>query len=174
MFAIATDFNYQPYNIVKPEGSSFTTFIDDEEEKILKKILGIGLYNDFIAGLEDDYPDEKWTRIRDGATYEYIGITYEWAGLKTRKGAMVPYIYSQWCLKDYKQASASGITTLPMTENSEVLGPWGAVNAYNDFVQKIGWQKWPKNTLYGLLSIYITDYSNLVWKSPDKMSLFDL
>ena len=176
MFAVSADFNYQPYNIVKPSGATFLAFIDDNEEDILKATLGLTLYNEFIEGLEEDYPAQKWLDLRDGATYQIEGDTalYEWKGLKTRKGAMVPYIYALWCLKDYKQASSSGITTLPKVENSEVLGPMQAVRAYNDCVQMLGWQKWSKNTLYGFLTANATDYESLVWTSPGRMSLFDL
>ena len=175
MFAVATDFDYMPYKLKREQANNFATFIDDEEEKVLKEILGIALYNEFIEGLNEDYPAEKWLRIRDGATYELDGVPYEWAGLLTRKGAMVPYIYSRWTMDAYKQAAnGSSLTAIAISENSELLGPGLAVRGHNDFVGMIGWNKWKKNTLYGLFIAYETDYPNLVWTGPDKMSMFDL
>lgn len=41
------------------------SFIDEYETEFLKKLLGVDLYNDFIAGLALEPIPEKWVQLRD-------------------------------------------------------------------------------------------------------------
>lgn len=51
MFVTLTDFNTPPYNLSNLTSGNFDAFRDQEEEAILRMVLGDGLYADFIAGL---------------------------------------------------------------------------------------------------------------------------
>jgi hypothetical protein len=175
MFVSITDFDYQPYNIpnIDSESNRFNPFRDDYEELILKRMLGIQLYNEFIAALEEDYPDQKWLDLRDGATYILCDKTYEWRGLITRKGALVPYLYAMWTSIGYLQYQGTGYT-FPKNENSETLGPIGSTAAYSNFLMMVGYKCNHVNTLYGFLKANESDYPNILWTDPGSYNSFDL
>lgn len=180
MFVVKSDFIYPPYNIPGLDrNNSFLTFVGDEEAKVLKLILGLRLYNEFIAGLEEDYPEDKWLNLRDGAEYEIGDDLYEWKGLTTRNGAIVPYIFSQWLRAGYDSYTENGVV-IASNENSEVIDPSLRVSrAYNSFADMIGHKKLlckEKNTLYGFLTCEanVADYESLKFGDVGTVNIFDL
>jgi hypothetical protein len=154
MFVTSTDFNIPPLVIPNLQGSgpinSFNAYVEREEEKILKSLLGVTLYNSFIEGLDTDYPDEVWLKLRDGDTYIIDGKTYEWVGMKK---ALVPYIFAMWTRDNYRRQSGVG-TVKGKAENATVVNPkFEIATAYNDFSHLVGNCHDKKNTLYGYLSV---------------------
>lgn len=175
MFVTASDFNLQPYNIPNLDGSNnFEQFVEDYEELILKRMLGIELYNEFMEALEEDYPDQKWVDLRDGTTYQIDDRTYEWVGLMTRKGALVPYLYAMWTSFGYQEYTGNGVYTFPKVENSEPLGPIGSTSAYARFLIMVGYKCNRINSLYGFLKANESDYPSLLWTDPGSYNAFDL
>lgn len=192
-FVSKTDFNFLPYNIPF-EGVSdatFDAFVEDEQAKILKQVLGIQLYTEFMDALEEDYPDQKWIDLRDGAQYSFDGITYEWAGMTTRTGLIAPYIYCLWLAATWDTHTKKGIVA-PNAENSQVISPASRMGAaFSKFLELLG--RKPKvvslsalyiptpdfmnrnaNTLLGFLTVNINNYSSLAWTDPGRISQFDL
>ncbi len=53
MFVTPDDFNVTPYNIpnLKAVANTFPLYIEEKERRVLSKLLGVQLYNQFIAGL---------------------------------------------------------------------------------------------------------------------------
>jgi hypothetical protein len=176
MFVAATDFDYQPYNIPNHQEvlNSFEAFVNDYEELILKRMLGVQLYNEFVTALEEDYPDEKWLNLKDGATYQIDGKTYEWVGLMTRKGALVPYLYAMWTSFGYQEYTGQKVYVFPKIENSEPIGPVGSTSAYAQFLLMVGYKCKSINTLYGFLKANESDYPSLQWTDPGSYNAFDL
>jgi len=178
MFTTPQDFDYQPYNLpnLEKKVAAFEAFREDYEAAILKEILGVELYNEFIDALEEDYPEDKWTDLRDGALYQEGEISYEWKGLIGKTGALVPYIYAMWTLFSARNNSGVGIT-MPKSENSYAVSPANEVSGpYAQFISMIGrkCRGEKKNTLYGFLKANEADYPNLVWTDLGSINSFDL
>lgn len=55
MFVALTDFNVSPYSLPNLTAGNFDAFRDQEEEVILRMVLGDALYGEFIAGLAPDW-----------------------------------------------------------------------------------------------------------------------
>ena len=64
-------------------------FIEDEEQRLLKDVLGLGLYNAFIAGLLEDPVDTLWIDLLHGATYVVNGTSHHWEGLVQDPGSVL-------------------------------------------------------------------------------------
>ncbi len=178
MFVLYTDFNNDPYSLSGLDKviNNFNQFIEDQEAEILKQLLGIKLYDEFIEGLEEDYPEQKWLDLRDGARYEIGANTYEWKGLVTRTGAIVPYIYSMWLGVKWKSVSNIGVS-VGKAENADMVSPATEISRGSAaFLGMIGSKKFCKkeNTLYGFLTTNLTDYSSLLWTDYRTANQFDL
>lgn len=196
LFVEKEDFDKLPYNIpakqlmeydgtnisdtvVSPE---FDAFCDENEAEILKQLLGLDLYNDFIAGLNPDsvdYPEEKWQKLLDGAEYTYNGITYEWKGMRK---LLRPFIFSMWLRDNYDNYNETGVSVAKV-ENAEMISPaLRIVQAWNKFYGMAGDSTKcytsktynHKNTLYGFLKVNFTDYSNWVYTDVGSMNRFNL
>ncbi len=196
MFYEKEDFDKLPYNIpakqlmeydgtniseteISPE---FNAHAENTEAEILKKLLGLDLYDDFIAGLAPsslDYPEQKWIDLLDGAKYTYNGIKYEWVGMRK---LLTPFIFAMWLRDNYDNYSETGVS-VGKVENAEMIGPQlRIVTAWNKGYEMAGSGKKyesskvfnHKNSLYGFLRINITDYSNWVYTDIGYMNRFNL
>jgi hypothetical protein len=181
MFTTAEDFFKTPYLIpnVDSEGSAFLSFVDEQEEKRLKKILGRELYDAFKAGLyetdeegefvldedenliplEEEVIEQQWKDLRDGNSYTYNDKVFYWDGMVE---LLKPYIYSEWIRYNAEKYNGSGGINIPSSENSTVASPAGlVVRGYNDFSRLCGNECEQENTLYGYLynsdQIFIDD-----------------
>lgn len=56
-------------------------FIKEYEQELLIKLFGLPLYNDFIAGIAQSSPLQKWIDILYGKQYTIGGLMYKWRGL---------------------------------------------------------------------------------------------
>lgn len=98
MFLKATDFRDKPYEVPnQQESPEFVAFIETEEIKLLKKLLGLDLYNAFIEGL-DALTEYTWTA--GNATVigrEYIYGNDIWEALTVQTGT-APVAGVNWAL----------------------------------------------------------------------------
>lgn len=149
MFLLKTDFDILPYNIPNLEGNNaFLPYVEEHEEEILISLLGKSLYDAFVAGLAEEYPEERWINLRDGGDYEYSGKTYQWVGMVK---LLLPYIYSMWLRDSYDTHSGVGIVQ-GKAENAKVINPGKRIaRAYNVFSGLAGSSCEKKDTLYGFL-----------------------
>lgn len=87
MFLKATDFSDKPYEVPNQEESpEFVAFIDNEERKLLKKLLGLDLYNAFLEGL-DEITQYTWTAGNQTVVNrEYIYGNDIWKALTAQTG----------------------------------------------------------------------------------------
>lgn len=74
MFVTPDDFSVIPYVIPNAknglaDNGSFSTYIDDKEEEMLKSLLGATLYNSFIAGVKSDWVSTAPTVIDQEYAY---------------------------------------------------------------------------------------------------------
>lgn len=176
-FVSTADFEIKPYDIpalTNPQAglsSQFTAFIAREQELLLKKILGLKLYKEFEAGLDEVTPADKWKNLRDGAEYECDGKLYEWVGFQK---ALVPYIYARWLRETYDSVNGNGVTVAKV-ENAEVISPSLRITkAWNEFDSYIGSCSRKENTLYGFLDANESDYRSLDFCPVGRMNILDL
>lgn len=190
MFVQKENFDKVPYNVpakqLSTDGTTFSNqfsdFVETMEEDLLKKLLGIKLYDAFMEALEEDYPEDKWLILRDGtqsddedliplAKYEYNGITYEWVGLRK---LLTQYIYAMWLRDNYDNHDSTGISVAKV-ENAEMISPaLRIVTAWNKMYAMAGGCGEVKNSLYGFLTIKESDYSDWVYTDVGSMNRFNL
>lgn len=97
--------------------NTLSTFIQNEQENILREVLGDKLYEDFITGISVATPQQKWVDLRDGKSFIYAGHTHLWKGMKS---VLRPWIYSKWVR--YNITHFTGIGTVKSdAENSMVI-----------------------------------------------------
>lgn len=94
-------------------------FIDKYEPLFLKKLLGIDLYNEFVAGLAADPIDAKWLYLRDDTEI---------------KPMLVNYIYYYY-LRNQTTLSAGISEVKPKAENARPVSSVDKqVRAWNEMV----------------------------------------
>lgn len=152
MFVETTDFELPPYQLpsLVDLQTTFDAYVDAEEEKILIELLGRKLYTDFIAGLAEVAPLQKWTDLAIGKEYTYNGKKYKWLGMDK---LLIPYIYRQWTKDNVIDTLTSGGVTIPKMENADLVSPSRKlVKAQNDFAIVAGHDRCEVfDTLYGFL-----------------------
>ena len=162
-----TDFDYFPYQLSGLEGktATFNAFVLKMQEDVLRTVLGNELYDLFDAGLDEDYPADKWVDLRDGADYTIDTIKYKWVGLNKM---LVPYVYSEYLAKTFSSHSGIGVT-FPKAENSSAVDPSAEISTSSAaFAVLVGAYKTSKNSLYGFLTANYTDYPTWIW---DELSI---
>lgn len=163
MFLEATDFLDKPYKVPNQEESKeFVAFIEAKEAEILKKVFGLQLYNDFIEGLETSGDiDQIWIDLRDGTTYEYNDVLYEWKGIDD---LLKPIVYSEWLTINFRRWTSSGMIINTGQQNSGAVNPdQEIIRASNEFVDKLGGSNngiTYSNSLYGFLFVNSSDYND--------------
>lgn len=181
MFVVSTDFDVYPYAIPNLDkvANSFSTFVDNEEEKALKGLLGYAFYNELITQLNGT-PSQLWIDIRGGAEYAYNDITYKFDGLKD---LLIPYIYGKWIDSDNSPYTSIG-EVIATAENAVVVSSKGkVVEGINTYIEKLGYfdelddqsEKVlsQKNTLYGLLKSN-NSYPTYEYNVPNLITIFDV
>lgn len=170
MFVVLSDFENRPYKIPNQEESKdLQNFIDVAEEKILKQLFGVVLYDELVEGTDmtESLIAQKWLDLRDGGTYQFSGsdLTYEYKGLVS---FLVPYIYSQW-LTETRDKYTNSSTGYNVSDKFERVSPARRiVESYNDFYRQVGhyYNQW--NSLYGFLVVNEATYNDF------DGSLFDI
>lgn len=115
-----------------PVSDSLERFIDKYEPKLLRRLLGVDMYNDLIAGIFVVPPapiDQKWIDLIEGA--DYGSPVSEWVGLKY---LIVDYVY-YYFQQDYNVHTIQVGVAKPKSENSVAASPvQKMVRAWNEFV----------------------------------------
>jgi hypothetical protein len=193
-FVTADDFDVIPYNIPNLDrlADQFASYVDEQEAKVLKRLLGYQLYSEFIAGLAvTPTPATKWTDLRDGKEYTYQDATFKWEGMTD---LLRPLIYSNW-LRDTFDFHTGGGIAISDPENAEIISPnTRIVRSFNEYAMKAGvsyryngYLDWfqdfeveniygiaMRNTLFGFLKVNIADYESLAFTPPDPQNFFDI
>ncbi len=169
-FTASTDFDIPPYDIpsLTPKVNGFNAFCLNEQETILRRLLGNELYNLFepqIAVIPVVAPVEQiWIDLAMGASYLLEGdeVVYNWVGIKK---LLQPYIYSIWLKSRVTIVSNAG-PVRPKPENATVENYTGKIYTGNvNFRGLVGNRYNKKNTLYGFLTAKAADYPT--WKFTD-------
>lgn len=138
MFVTQENFEIPPYQIpnLSDVSATFDAYIAEQEEDVLRSIVGDYFYEAFVAGLTTDPVPDRWQKLRDGESFQAEdGLTYKWVGMKKM---LTPYIYSQWLRDNYDTLTSTGVV-IPKNENSEVINPsTRIVRAFNRFSGYVG------------------------------------
>lgn len=167
-----SNFDTRPYRLLNLlDAPDFPTFMAVVEMDTLKKLFGITLYDALIAGLAEDPIPDKWTKLKDGDTYEYKNVMYEYRGLVD---LLVPRIYSAWLSENRDKWTTSG-AVINIDKQSDHLSPAGRiVRDYNMFCHKVGGPNEQKNTLYGFMVNSEFDYGTFPFIQPCTINEFGL
>lgn len=176
MIVALTDFNTRPYLIpFQEEAKDLLAWMAAKEEDILRGLLGSDLYIDFIAAIAGT-PAQKWVDLRDGTTYTYGGVTYQYKGLVD---LLVPCIFAYWVKENSDKFTNVGTVRNSPAASSTAVSPARRISeAYGRFLDKVGDPSSYRDTLYGYLQAnYSTYYSSLLFwdfNVPGSMNQFDL
>ena len=137
------DSTYFIRDINLPSGafSDLDLYIETYEKEMLIKLLGYSLYAEFIAGIADPSPAQKWLDLRDGLTYTYAGKTVRWNGLKNtdKISPIAYYVFCKYVVSKQIAQTQTG-ANLPKQENSTVADNVPKlVNAWNSFLSLYGY-----------------------------------
>lgn len=151
-----------------PVADSLTKFIDKYEPIYLSRILGLQLYNDFIAGLAVVTPDQKWLDLRDGKEFtDSCGNLRKWTGFVNAQkvSPIAYYVYRQWLNNSAQNTTGSGQATVE-TENAVRVNIIPKVNEiWNQMVDL-------NNVLAEFLIVNEADYGK--WKPYfDRLYIYD-
>lgn len=166
-FVSITDFDIAPYAIpnLGESQEQFDLYVADQQEDVLRQLLGNALYDAFKDGLDvdtdsddsgtplvdesEDDVEQRWLYLKNGATYTYNERTCKWYGMKK---ALIPLIYAKWIRDNADSLSDFGVVTANI-ENSEEVSPAARISrAYNKFGDLVGRPPYAeRNTLYDFL-----------------------
>jgi hypothetical protein len=144
-----TDISYYRGRLAIPFSNKNTTdfvntYIDPFEQEYLETVLGLKLYNEFIAGLTIETPDAKWIALRDGASFNVeIGseiVEMKWKGLKnsTKESPLTSYVFINWLKNNYNQMTGLGVIDTTKENGSSVSVQEKMIIAYSDCVRLTG------------------------------------
>ena len=180
MIIDVTDFLKRPYKIPNQEESlEFEEYVEAKEiELATRYLLGWELWDKFIAALAASGAlDAKWENLRDGADYEYEGVTYHydgWADL------VQPGIYSDWLPNISEKLTNVGMINNSAPQQSKYVEdqyPF-AVGTWNKFCAKVGFLGCYgynyKNTFYGFMKANESDYTTWEFNIPPVKNRFDI
>lgn len=115
---------------------SVQEFIDKYEPKLLRKLLGVKMYNDLIAAVDASRQnpptplDPKWSKLIEGSDFD-SGKDH-WDGLEI---LIADYVY-WYFMFDYNVHTVQVGVAKPKSENATPASPvHKMVRAWNEFVQ---------------------------------------
>lgn len=115
--------------------------IDKYEQRYLKQLLGLALYNSFMSGIEPiSGADQKWLNLLQGIEYEHNGRLYQWVGFENeeKESPIANYVYYKFVTKEVEQNTGIGIVK-PKAENAVIASALPKlVRAWNEMVN---WQR---------------------------------
>lgn len=118
--------------------------IEKFEKEFLICLLGRELYDDFIEGLEEATPEQKWLDLRDGANFdlEYCGktIPMTWEGLvNTEKFSPIAfYVYYKIRLEELTTVTGSAEVAAEHENSVRANARRKMVNAWNRMLDMYG------------------------------------
>lgn len=124
--------------------SDWDVIIARYEKEILIKLLGYPLYSEFISGLAEETPLQKWLDLRNGAdfSFEYKGktISTHWNGLinDEKISLLAYYVYYKYRYNTIINTTSIG-DVVGKSENSEKVSDVPKlVYAWNEMVSLYG------------------------------------
>ncbi len=119
-----------------PVSSLLDHFINKYEKQLLTDVLGLTLYNSFIAGLAVVPIAQIWTDLKTGTSYtDQNGNAAKWRGIITdapNESMIANYVYYWYIRNNHTQTAAMG-EVKGANENSVIANPsLKMVRAWNE------------------------------------------
>jgi hypothetical protein len=166
-------FTVRPYRISNIESvPDFISFAEKAEREILTSILGYSLWTDVVAA----NPSATLLKLRDGAEYEYKGVTFKYCGLVD---LLKPSVLSQWIELNNYILSDMGYVEKQPGQNNTLIDPQANIaSLWNDYVRKVGdcyaQSHKGEGTLYGFMKANEGDYPDWEFHLPEKKNRFGM
>lgn len=176
-----TDFEVRPYRIPNQEESKdLLAFISNQEQIVLRELLGHQLYESLRTGLTEDPVPAIWTALVEGGAdygeYTLNEKVYNFPGLKA---CLIARVYAEWLSETRDKFTDIG-TVYNTSDRNEHVSPAGRIAAaYNTFARMVGGPCELQNTMFGFIES-TTDYDGFGWspndyfKYPGRMNEFGL
>lgn len=167
-----SNFEVRPYRIpAQSESKDLEDFIAQTETAALKRLLGIKLYDELIAGLALDPVPDKWQDLKDGEEYVFSTVTYKYEGLVD---LLVPHIFSKWLAEVSDKFTNSGVVRNKVDNSDLVNAATRIAKAQMVYYNKAGDSLRQENTLFGFLFANSADYDDAVFTCPERMNEFGI
>lgn len=162
-------------NIEKDTEAFEDNYIGVYEPQILKRLLGIDLYNQFKTGLSDDPIEDKWKNLRDGITYEVevddVTYTIEWTGVDK---LIAYYVYYWYVKENYQQLTGLGVinsnaeNATKVDPNTKLVWAWNECKKLSGLYDEITTgedltYESIEDSLFNFIINNIDDYTNWVY-----------
>jgi hypothetical protein len=111
--------------------------INKWEPDLLRTLLGVAMYDEYIAALAAPLVDDKWIKLTNGTNYtDVAGNQRYWPGLRSMTdNAIVCYVYYWYIRTETVILSGSG-PVITQNENSVRASPVALqARVYNDMVK---------------------------------------
>ena len=174
-----TDFDVKPYLIPnQEENRDFLEWLEAKEDELARMILGNELWEEFDATVNGSGTiDEIYEALRDGATYDYNGRNYRYAGWVDM---IRPGIFSEWLPETTYKLTNIGYVENNAADKSKLIEDQYQfqVHHWNKFVSKVGYQ-YPygyncRDSFYGFMKANEENYPDWVFKCPRYKNRYDL
>lgn len=178
-------------NLDKDPDAFEANYIDFYEREILLRLLGYDLYNQFIEGLEDATPAQKWLDLRDGKTFEVTinQATYNvrWNGLinDEKISLLSYYVYFNYIRENYQQATGLGYIESTQ-ENAENVDPNSKLVRVWNKCSELAGRYYFKTTgenlfylstdgsLFNFIYTHLSDYQNWQYEPVKRMNVLGI
>ena len=124
--------------------SIINAYAEQSEKDYLIKCLGYTLYKEFIEGIAETSPAQKWIDLRDGKEYEVVANgeihTVKWNGLINDDKISLLSYFTYFFLSRYmsKTATLNGTVANEQENGNLVSAKNLQVNAWNDAIDLYG------------------------------------
>ena len=147
---------------IEKDIDGFNAYITKYQKEVLIKLLGYDLYKAFETGLAEETPEDKWTDLRDGSTYEVNDIKHENPGCVD---IVAYYVYCKWLSDNWEQLTGVGVGN-SVAENAVIVSPENKMTK--------AWNKMVENyyMTYDFIIQNESDYPNLDFTDIGLMTYF--
>lgn len=112
-------------------------FIEQTENKIAIDLFGFDLWNQFLTGIAENSPDQKWLDLRDGAIYQNeYDVSFKWSGLADLFKYFVYYDYMKSKQSTSTQTGEQIFDSLQARLENRLFVSNKLIPAYNEGVKR--------------------------------------
>lgn len=129
-----------PANVI----NKINSYVSECEEEVLRLLLGNALYNEFITGIAEPAPLQKWIDLRDGADFSFTfdgrTVSRKWKGLVNSDKISLLAYYTYYKMRKDGVSNYTGLNeSRGISENSETINETRPIiNAHRNFLSLYG------------------------------------
>lgn len=123
--------------VSNPEGLiAVNNFINQYEPEFLQCALGYNLWQAFVDGIEDSFPEDRWVWLLEGHSYTYNGRDNAWKGFEnaSKQSPIANYVFYQFMDNKAVDFVLTGNVVSSTENNRTVNGVDRMVDTWNRMV----------------------------------------